>query len=94
MSSAFCSESYRCKNKNWCAKDYRPELDNYECLEPMTNADRIRAMSDEELAKQLCKGSCPPDKYKFHCTKIFSGGTTECEKCWLDYLTQEVTEDA
>ena len=58
-----------------------------------TNADRIRAMSDEELAKQLCKGSCPPDKYKFHCTKIFSGGTTECEKCWLDWLKQEVERD-
>ena len=65
----------------------------YSPEKPMTTADRIRAMSDEELAKQLCKGSCPPDKYKFHCTKIFSGGTTECEKCWLDYLTQEVESD-
>jgi len=71
-------------------KDYPPYLDYPKERKKQTNADRIRAMSDEELAKQLCKGSCPPDKYKFHCTKIFSGGTTECEKCWLDYLTQEV----
>lgn len=80
MSSAFCSESYRCKNKDWCAKDYRPELDGYECLEPMTNADRIRSMTDEELAKKMsglesfaltCGGGWPPEK-------------------WLDWLKQEV----
>ncbi len=29
---------------------------------PMTNADRIRAMSDEELAKEMtAKGGCPHD---------------------------------
>ena len=28
--------------------------DNKDLYEPMTNADRIRGMSDEELAKLLC----------------------------------------
>ena len=88
-----------CKNREEMCNDNMAmrnlcKRNGFGAFSPVTNADRIRAMSDEELAKQLCKRSCPPDKYKFHCTKIFSGGTTECEKCWLDYLTQEVTEDA
>ena len=61
---------------------------NHECYEkkPMpTNADRIRAMSDEELAW-------------FYAVKISScygceSSTTEdCAKCWLDWLQQEATE--
>ena len=27
------------------------------CREPMTNADRIRAMSDEEIAEYVCRNS-------------------------------------
>ena len=30
------------------------DADNKDLYEPMTNADRIRGMSDEELAKLLC----------------------------------------
>ena len=37
-----CADQYICKCKQPC-----------EFLDPMTNADRIRAMSDEELAKHL-----------------------------------------
>lgn len=49
---------------------------------PITNADRIRAMSDEELAKKIsgiesfaltCGGGWPPEK-------------------WLDWLRQEVNK--
>jgi hypothetical protein len=48
-----------------------------------TNADKIRAMSDEELAKKIsgiesfaltCGGGWPPEK-------------------WLDWLKQEVKDD-
>ena len=48
-----------------------------------TNADRIRSMSDEELAKKIsgiesfaltCGGGWPPEK-------------------WLDWLRQEVKDD-
>ena len=56
----------------------------------MTWGDKIRAMSDEELAV-LCEDGCPPthecpgyqgfDDDTFH--KI-------CQKCWLDWLRQEV----
>ena len=47
-----------------------------------TNADRIRAMSDEELAKKLGRGlGCPVTA---DCMKM-SG---ECKACWLDWLQQ------
>ena len=47
-----------------------------------TNADRIRSMSDEELAKILGdKCICPPIG---ECAKV-SG---DCEKCWFEWLQQ------
>ena len=51
-----------------------------------TNADRIRAMSDEELARTFAQtGNCPPSpKYGHNCER--------CGKCWLDYLRQPVKD--
>ena len=54
-----------------------------------TNADRIRAMSDEELAEWIwgvacpgfpatCFGSCPEGQEK------------SCSECWLEWLKKEV----
>ena len=46
-----------CKHRvmDKCGKDNRPCIFSKDCFEPetMTNADRIRAMSDEELALEL-----------------------------------------
>jgi len=45
---------------------------------PETNADRIRAMTDEQLAK-ACNdyfGACPP----VDCPE------SNCEACWLEWL--------
>jgi len=72
----------RCKEYARCALSY----DGDNCrrnrtVEP-TNADRIRSMSDEELAKKIsgiesfaltCGGGWPPEK-------------------WLDWLRQEVNK--
>ena len=55
----------------------------------MTNADRIRSMTDEELAKMLPTKSmwnCPPD------IKTRGGCPGECVPCWLNWLKQEVKE--
>ena len=52
----------------------------------MTNADKIRAMSDEELAKCL-SGGIPPGKSCFHC------GRDNCIDCWINWLRQPVKED-
>lgn len=49
---------------------------------PKTNADRIRAMTDEELAKIL-NGGCPPGGAK--CNE-------RCETCWLDWLRSPVED--
>lgn len=50
-----------------------------------TNADRIRQMSDEELAiEETAKGGCPHD------CETPDDLDTDCVRCWLDWLKQEV----
>ena len=51
---------------------------------PQTNADRIRAMSDEELVRWVGLDSCPKDAV---CPL-----PVNCEKCWLDWLRQPVKD--
>lgn len=63
----------------------------------MTNADRIRAMTDEELGFLLVSFPCPPNRH-------FSGNglsytecpTDEnihsCRECVEDWLKQEVSD--
>ena len=54
--------------------------------EKPSNADRIRTMTDEELARYL-------DGVKrstYNCTMPCNGET--CVKCWLDWLKEEVRE--
>lgn len=56
--------------------------------ESITNSDRIRAMSDAELAEWRASGQCPTGRYNgdYECV------TQTCAQCWLDWLRQEVTE--
>ena len=55
---------------------------------PVTNADRIQAMTDEELAVEMtAKGGCP-----HYCDESEHIGT-DCVKCWLDWLKQEANDD-
>lgn len=49
-------------------------------IEPISNADRIRSMSDEELVQWVGLDSCPKDA---ECTL-----PVNCEKCWLHWLKQ------
>lgn len=63
---------------------------------PKTNGDRIRSMSDEELAVQIAdwvSGDCPSIDF---CPKPRNDVTHKVEcipwKCWLDWLKQEATE--
>ena len=63
-------------------------------LPPQTNADRIRQMSDEELAEWILReptigffSVCPPGtKDGEDCP------TSPCEQCWLDWLKAPVEE--
>lgn len=58
-----------------------------EHIKPVTsNADRIRAMSNEEIAAIICAG-CPPGEKCYVCT---TGG---CGDCWFDWLQSPVGGD-
>lgn len=54
----------------------------------MTNADRIRAMTDKELAKFMNVHDCPPKGSI--CSRPYD--MARCDNCWLDWLKQEVEE--
>lgn len=55
-----------------------------------TNADRIRSMSDEELA-EIMVGDCPTNYPHGDCREYEKfDGNLDCCKCWLDWLKQEV----
>ena len=68
-------------------------LVQYEPPEPTTNADRVRSMSDEELAA-LCESGCPPRRGCPDLTKedVDKSYHELCQKCWLDWLKQEAGE--
>ena len=54
---------------------------------PKTNADRIRALSDEELAKFMDeRNAClrPNLRTEAECEQY-----EDCEQCWRDWLKQE-----
>ena len=53
---------------------------------PMTNSDRIRSMSDEELA-EFCVWMCPPGSNE---NLTCEPERKLCSRCWLDWLTKEV----
>lgn len=55
----------------------------------VTNADKIRAMSDEELAEymeEITDPDCPPEHGYMLCKE------GKCKQCWLDWLRQEATD--
>ena len=60
----------------------RKEPSNWKPM-PQTNADRIRAMSDEELADVIRDGSCCPDGYAEKCCSFDT-----CNACWVEWLKQ------
>ena len=86
----FFSREYHCcvlHNTRCKCEDYNPRNSN-----PITNADRIRAMTDEELDKFL--GEVQWD------VANFCGGVTQKQEypvpeqrgAWLDWLRQEAEE--
>lgn len=54
-----------------------------------TNADRIRSMTDKELAEWLSKrGHQCPEVY-LNCNKGIVDSEDDCYPCWLDWLREE-----
>lgn len=56
-----------------------------------SNADRIRAMSDEELADWIFDRAKCQNCKELPCVKHDKG--TDCRELWLDWLKQEVDDD-
>lgn len=80
-----CCHNDACESFDTCIECWDEWAENNP---PMTNADRIRAMSDEELAKFLddCNSQgcvCPTRD----CSEV-------CELCIAEWLKEPVKEDA
>ena len=57
---------------------------------PATNGDKIRAMSNEELATFFDSFSpCPPDAPECQ----IPSNIEQCRKCWLNWLNAEAKEE-
>ena len=52
-----------------------------------TNADRLRSMSEEELARLFADGNCGYCRIHDFC--FAKGCQIDCEDVWLDWLKQE-----
>lgn len=72
-------------------KDYPPYLDYPKERKPMTNADRIRAMTDEELAVVIAWPylASPPWCSEHTTCPYINEDPTPCDKCALDWLREE-----
>ena len=95
----FWEEKYRCENACRCPNPYQftgdkndlemVEFELVEDQEPKTNADRIRAMSDQELASALmCPNEMGIDEIPCN-----HSDTLDCFQCLLNWLRQTVREE-
>ena len=88
------SEYINCKNcKDDCrcvGKDITPICIAFKPVKT-TRADRIRAMTDEELAELFDSWVQDCDCNAVPCHNYCSTDRTDCKKNWLDWLKQEVT---
>ena len=74
-----------CRNEHCCVEqDLRKIRSECEYYRPITNADRIRNMTDEELAAFASELGCHPSASAQTCR-----GVANCAECWLDWLKQE-----
>ena len=87
----YCTDDFHCekftdeKYTSWCyGKDY-PCKDRR-----ISNADRIRAMTDEELAQLFADDNCGYCRIHDFC--FAKGCQINCEDVWLDWLKQEASE--
>ena len=96
MTDSICN---KCINRNEC-KMREPTANVgacycYEYDPRFTNAERIRAMSDEELAEFLIqnRGGCRALTTESYVCDFYKDDlNTDCKSCWLDWLKQEATE--
>lgn len=94
-----CAYVSRGEHEVPCVKCAQNASGNYK---RMTNADRIRSMSDDELAELLYSIQNLEDKVKFcknkiECDNILDSGKeipdNMCKQCLVDWLQSEVEVD-
>ena len=68
---------------------YKLRVENVWKPKPITNADRIRSMSDEELADMFEESQLKTVKAYGNDHLLLKG---ELKKYWLDWLKQEIKE--
>lgn len=88
-----CSKPYECKHYPTGVVCAICENGERFCPRTMTRADRLRSMTDEELARYLCPYRCPSAQIEYECAKKTETEERDCKKCWLDWLKQEVDDD-
>ena len=98
MSNKYCTKTAHCKNADWCAED-KDFGENCEWYDALTNADKIRSMSDEELAEWIetiagCK-RCPNFMINRGTVSDSCAGESvesrgSCKLHWLRLLKKEV----
>jgi hypothetical protein len=93
ISRKYGNEGYEVIINTDCHEHYRASEEFARRLidhaKPMTNADRIRAMTDEELiAVFVLEDKCPPKRY----ASRFCDNCDSCKDCWLDWLQQPAEE--
>jgi len=71
------------------SKVIRGMMVNPQIEKTQTNADRIRAMTDEELCEWIETHSCPDGA----CETLLNDGFVDCHSCWLDWLKSPVEVD-
>ena len=86
-----------CTNKNYCAWS-QSEIVNcmnngYPNYSPMRNADRIRSMTDEELAVWIAETAACSDWCILNKQCETKGDYECCVNVWLDWLKEEVKDD-
>ena len=70
--------------------DGEKELTACPSYKRMTNADCIRAYTDEQIAEMLSHFNCPASEHGCSDCYTFKG---DCKQCWLDWLKQEVSDN-
>lgn len=73
-------------------KDYPPYLDYPKPRKPMTNAERIRGMSDEELAKLFVSGWFDGPLFTCPVKDVECESDISCDVCFLEWLKAPVEE--
>lgn len=88
---------FDCKNRSEFPNEVCPLCHDYDRYEPkpITNADRIRTMSDEVLAYFIAEPSVAPPPW---CKEIpvcprLDEDIVPCHECALDWLRQEVSDE-